>query len=1087
MRRRWLAALGLGLAIGCSGAKGGPPRDGAPDDAADPGTRADATRDVIVIGGDGGHDARDASAEAAPADGPGADARPNADGAATGDGADAAVQSMCPAQIPTIALPSGPVTGTLATKSNNPIVSCQGGVLTDGPDAFFALTLTQTTTVDFHVSAPFETFVAVRPGPCSDSISEVACGQDQSLDVLPTATTGGAGFSGIPLPPFPISTGGAGSFGGSDVGADAAVVSDAGADAAGASDAGVDADADAASPFQTDLRVRLSAGTYTIVVDTFAPGASGENTFTLSATAIQPLANGSCATPTLLTSGATAPDQALDLAGAPSALCGGTRAALFYSVGVPPGQRLTARATPKLGDRAWMPHLAAFTACSSSACLAQGHSAAGETQELDWTNNGSDWQLVDLAVTADGPVTGATFDLNVAVLDLMATCSRPTPLKDGTSLLAQDLSIAPSATFNACNGNTDHAFFYSATLLPLQSIEVFINPTASQSNNPFFVNMGLVSSCDTTAQCEQSGPDISFTNGATTSTTVLFELSSQESGLTSVFDLHVSMPPPPAHIIVTPTSGLVTSESGTTATFQVSLTSPPTSTVSIAVASDTPTEGKATPATVTFTPATWMTPVTVTVVGVDDSVSDGPQAYKIITSPAVSTDARYQGLNPDDVSCTNLDNDPGIELIGADDVVTSESGRQATFGVQLNSAPGASVTLPLSSSNTAEGTVSPDHLVFDATNWNKSQTVTVTGVDDTVADGTQAYTIVTGALVSTDPAYGGQNPPDVAAHNLDDDYGAVTVKLLSGDHACNSTNGSPIAVDELNRIYLVMDCETGLWLTTSNDGGVTFGDPTLIPNTSDAFTNFVELAAGPGGFVYLAYLGSNGVSFLRSIDAGATWSTPMSLVPQTSQLQIVAAKHTLTILTDSSGGQGSTFLWRSADGGASFLGPTWLPDTNLGVGVSPDGSTDWLLELSGNTSLEKSTDGGATFTTVGSVGTPLSQFAFGAQSLFGFGNGNLLIESLADPTSLQQGSVFYPNTMAVTVDDAQTATSLDTDPNTGRLRANRVRADASPPDVSQTVIGPGVSTAGVVPLSRKAVAVGLDTGGVILYTTVTFP
>jgi hypothetical protein len=1084
MKRRWLAALGLGLTIGCSGTKGLTPLDGASDQTTDLGTSADATRDVIVIGGDGGHDAGDASAEVA-ADGPDADARANEGGAETGDGADASdtlVQSMCPAQISAISLPSGPVTGTLSTTSNNPIVSCQGGVLTDGPDAFFALTLTQTTTVDFHVSAPFETFVAVRAGPCSDSISEVACGQDQSLDVLPITTTGGspfdagfAGFGGFPLAiPIPPD---AGTFGGSDGAADAAV----------ASDVEGDADADAASPFQTDLRVRLAAGTYTIVVDTFASGPSDQNnTFTLTASAIQPLANGTCATPTLLSSGATAPDQALDLAGAPSAICGGTRAPLFYSVGVPPGQRLTALATPKLGDRAWMPHLAAFTACSSSACLAQGHSAAGETQELDWTNNGSDWQLVDLAVTADGPVTGATFDLNVVVLDLMATCSRPTPLKDGTSLLAQDLSIAPSATFNACNGNTDHVFFYSATLLPLQSVEVFVNPTVSQSNTPFFVNMGLISSCDTNAQCAQSSDDISFTNSASTSTTVLFELSSQENGLTPVFDLHVSMPPPPAHIIVTPTSGLITSESGTTATFQVSLTSPPTSTVSIAVASDTPTEGKATPATVTFTPATWTMPVTVTVTGVDDTVSDGPQSYKIITSPAVSSDSRYQGLNPDDVSCTNLDNDPGIEVIGADDVVTSESGRQATFGVQLNSAPTAPVTLPLSSSNTAEGTVSPDHLAFDATNWNVPQTVTVTGVDDTVVDGTQAYTIVTGALVSTDTAYNGQNPPDVAAHNLDDDYAAVTVKLVSGDHACNETNRFPLAIDELNRLYIVMSCEMGLWLTTSNDGGLTFSDPTLIPNTGDAFSS-VELGAGPGGFVYLAYQGSNGVSFLRSLDAGATWSTPMSLVTQTNQLQIAASRRTLAILTDSSGGQGSSFLWRSIDGGASFLGPTWIPDTNLGVGVSPDGLTDWILELSGNAALEKSTDGGATFTTVGSVSTFLSPFAFGAQSLFGFGNGQLFIDNLADPTSFQQGSVFYQNTAAVTVDDAQTATSLDQDPNTGRLRANRIRAGAMPPDLSQTVIGPGVSSAGLVPLSRKAVAVGLNTGGVVLYTAVTFP
>jgi hypothetical protein len=481
-------------------------------------------------------------------------------------------------------------------------------------------------------------------------------------------------------------------------------------------------------------------------------------------------------------------------------------------------------------------------------------------------------------------------------------------------------------------------------------------------------------------------------------------------------------------------------------------------------------------------------PVTVTVKGIDDSVSDGPQSYKIITSPAVSTDPNYQGMDPDDVSCTNLDNDPGIDLVGADDVVTSESGRTSTFGVQLNSAPTASVTLPLTSSNTAEGTVSPAHLVFDATNWSKPQTVTVTGVDDTVADGTQAYTIVTGALVSADAAYNGQNPPDVVAHNDDDDYGAVTLKLLSGDHSCNGTNRFPLAIDELNRIYVVMPCELGLWLTTSNDGGVTFTDPALIPNTSDVSSSMVEVAAGPGGFVYLAYQSSLGsISFLRSIDAGATWSMPSSLVQQTNQFEMAAVKKTLMLLNDSANGQGSSFLWRSVDGGANFLSPTSIADTNLALGISPDGLTDWLLDLSGSTSLEKSTDGGATFTTVGTVGSFLFPSTFGTQSLFGFGNGQIVVESLADLTMFEQGSMSYPSPIAITVDDAQTATALDNDPTSNRLRVTRVRADATPLDMSQKLIGPQASTAGVVPLSRKAVAVGINTGGVDLFTTVTFP
>ena len=40
--------------------------------------------------------------------------------------------------------------------------------------------------------------------------------------------------------------------------------------------------------------------------------------------------------------------------------------------------------------------------------------------------------------------------------------------------------------------------------------------------------------------------------------------------------------------------------------------------------------------------------------GVDDLVADGNVVYKIITAAAVSTDANYNNLNPDDVTGEHL-------------------------------------------------------------------------------------------------------------------------------------------------------------------------------------------------------------------------------------------------------------------------------------------------------------------------------------------------------------------------------------------------------------------------------------------------
>ena len=56
-----------------------------------------------------------------------------------------------------------------------------------------------------------------------------------------------------------------------------------------------------------------------------------------------------------------------------------------------------------------------------------------------------------------------------------------------------------------------------------------------------------------------------------------------------------------------------------------------------------------------------------------------------------------------------------------------------------------------------------------ADNWDTAQQVTVTGVDDAVADGDIAYNIVTAAATSTDPDYNLLDASDVGVTNTDDD------------------------------------------------------------------------------------------------------------------------------------------------------------------------------------------------------------------------------------------------------------------------------------------------------------------------------
>ena len=118
---------------------------------------------------------------------------------------------------------------------------------------------------------------------------------------------------------------------------------------------------------------------------------------------------------------------------------------------------------------------------------------------------------------------------------------------------------------------------------------------------------------------------------------------------------------------------------------------------------------------------------------------------------------------------------------------TSEGGVQATFSVVLAIQPTADVTVALRSSDTTEGTVSPAALTFTPGNWNVPQVATVSGVDDTVADGLVSYTIVTEPAMSADSRFEGYDPDDVQVLNYDNEFASQTAIQPQGSLIYNST------------------------------------------------------------------------------------------------------------------------------------------------------------------------------------------------------------------------------------------------------------------------------------------------------------
>ena len=89
------------------------------------------------------------------------------------------------------------------------------------------------------------------------------------------------------------------------------------------------------------------------------------------------------------------------------------------------------------------------------------------------------------------------------------------------------------------------------------------------------------------------------------------------------------------------------------------------------------------------------------------------------------------------------------------------------FTVVLDSQPYSSVTVDVSSSNTAEAIVSSSALVFATGDWSSSQTVTVTGVNDDEVDGTAVLAVTLSNGITSDANFQGLVAVDLLVTNTD--------------------------------------------------------------------------------------------------------------------------------------------------------------------------------------------------------------------------------------------------------------------------------------------------------------------------------
>ena len=233
-----------------------------------------------------------------------------------------------------------------------------------------------------------------------------------------------------------------------------------------------------------------------------------------------------------------------------------------------------------------------------------------------------------------------------------------------------------------------------------------------------------------------------------------------------------------AEILLAAQGSLDVAENGGKALFSVQLSTMPLVETAVEFSLTDGLQGTVSPDVLVFTPENWNQPRIVTFTAQDNHAIDGLRAVGLSAQvPAGSgVGSAYQGVSSAAFTINLSDDDAaGIFTIPEASLRTSESGGEASFDVVLLAQPTSSVTVPLQSSDPGEGGVNVPSLLFTSTNWFVPQTVTVTGQDDVMADGDQAYVVQLLPAVSDDANYDGLDAMDVQASNLDDDEAGVTV------------------------------------------------------------------------------------------------------------------------------------------------------------------------------------------------------------------------------------------------------------------------------------------------------------------------
>lgn len=198
------------------------------------------------------------------------------------------------------------------------------------------------------------------------------------------------------------------------------------------------------------------------------------------------------------------------------------------------------------------------------------------------------------------------------------------------------------------------------------------------------------------------------------------------------------------------------------------------------------------------------------------------------------------GIEDDDVNGI-----AGLLFETPDQLYTSEAGGSMDIKVVLEGRPAKDVKVNINGLDTSEGTLSTNTVTFTTTNWNKQQTVTVTGIDDPFPDGDATYELAF-ALDTEDTTYADLPRTKFAVTNLGDEAYEVGGELFDG--ILRSFSSLPVhTTPERTLSFNVPDSIEGLTLSSEVSTNMEDWSPGPVPTagTSENGATSYSLTVAP--------------------------------------------------------------------------------------------------------------------------------------------------------------------------------------------------------------------------------------------------